>query len=64
MLQNPRNNTFVTFIFEKMKNDAMGGKKCGNNIFVTVFTQKLYFNDECLAKFRGVNSVYAQNMNS
>jgi len=47
-----------------MKNDAMDGKKCGNNIFVTVFTQKLYFNDECLAKFRGVNSVYAQNMNS
>ena len=47
-----------------MKNDAMDGKKCGNNIFVTVFTQKLYFIDECLAKFRGVNSVYAQNMNS
>lgn len=47
-----------------MKNDAMGGKKWVNNIFVTVFTEKLYFIDEYLAKFRGVNSVYAQNMNS
>ena len=47
-----------------MKNDAMDGKKCGNNIFVTVLTQKLYFIDEYLSKFRGVNSVYAQNMNS
>jgi hypothetical protein len=55
---------FVTFMFQNISNDAMDGKKCVNNIFVTLLCQKLYFIDEVLAKFRGVNSVYAQIMNS
>ena len=55
---------FVTFMFQNIPNDAMDGKKCVNNIFVTLLCQKLYFIDEVLAKFRGVNSVYAQIMNS